>query len=138
VLVDYLVASGNPLAIPMQLRRDGERHRRARGSDAHATRPAAGSSPGARLVLTTGNGHETATITARPSPAIGYVPLHLFYNSGRHVPENGRELTGLLETLAAAGRCCRRDRDHRHSMGGLVTRSAATTAGTHDTAGSTA
>ena len=57
---------------------------------------------------------------------LGYTPLYVRYNTGRHVSENGRSLSGLLEEvhriypggireLALVG----------HSMGGLVVRSAA-------------
>jgi pimeloyl-ACP methyl ester carboxylesterase len=57
---------------------------------------------------------------------LGYTPLYLRYNTGRHVSENGEELARVLEQLAASypteleeiilvG----------HSMGGLVSRSAA-------------
>lgn len=57
--------------------------------------------------------------------ALGYTPLYLYYNSGRHISVNGRELADLLdvlvaqwpvpvEALAIIG----------HSMGGLVARSA--------------
>jgi pimeloyl-ACP methyl ester carboxylesterase len=56
---------------------------------------------------------------------LGYTPLYVRYNSGRHISENGRELASLLSALTASwpvpvaeivliG----------HSMGGLVCRSA--------------
>jgi pimeloyl-ACP methyl ester carboxylesterase len=56
---------------------------------------------------------------------LGYTPVYVRYNSGRHVSENGRSLADLLaelhacwpaevETIALVG----------HSMGGLVARSA--------------
>ncbi|HJS95182.1 MAG TPA: alpha/beta fold hydrolase [Solirubrobacteraceae bacterium] len=56
---------------------------------------------------------------------LGYTPVYLRYNTGRHISENGRELAALLEKLVAdwpvpvdevvlVG----------HSMGGLVGRSA--------------
>jgi pimeloyl-ACP methyl ester carboxylesterase len=128
VLGDYLVASANPLAIPMQLRRDGE----SINVDREAlTRALPGA--GGRLLLMvhgscmndrqwTRNGHDHGAALARD---LGYVPLYLLYNSGRHVSENGRELAGLLEALA---RCWPASLDEvvilAHSMGGLVTRSA--------------
>jgi len=128
VLGDYLVASANPLAIPMQLRRDGE----SINVDREAlTRALPGA--GGRLLLMvhgscmndrqwTRNGHDHGAALARD---LGYVPLYLLYNSGRHVSENGRELAGLLEALA---RCWPAPLDEvvilAHSMGGLVTRSA--------------
>lgn len=66
--------------------------------------------------------------------ALGLTPVHVRYNTGRHISENGRELAGLLAGLerawpvevseiALVG----------HSMGGLVARSA-----THYGAGSDA
>jgi pimeloyl-ACP methyl ester carboxylesterase len=56
---------------------------------------------------------------------LGYTPIHLRYNTGRHISENGRDLAELLQNLVAewpvgvdevvlVG----------HSMGGLVSRSA--------------
>jgi pimeloyl-ACP methyl ester carboxylesterase len=67
--------------------------------------------------------HNFGTLLARD---LGYTPLYLRYNTGRHVSENGRELATLLAELVAVypeplselvliG----------HSMGGLVVRSAA-------------
>lgn len=57
--------------------------------------------------------------------AAGMTPLSVRYNSGRHVSQNGRSLSALLDTLVAR-------HGHRfdrlsfvcHSMGGLVVRSA--------------
>ena len=56
---------------------------------------------------------------------LGYTPLYLRYNTGRHVSENGRELAALLEQLVQAWPV----QVHEialigHSMGGLVGRSA--------------
>jgi triacylglycerol esterase/lipase EstA (alpha/beta hydrolase family) len=56
---------------------------------------------------------------------LGYTPLHVRYNTGRHVSENGRQLGELLDRLVAAW-----PTDIQevvligHSMGGLVARSA--------------
>jgi pimeloyl-ACP methyl ester carboxylesterase len=111
VLGDYLLASDNPLAIPMQLRRrEGE--------------------PRRRLVLLIHGvcmndrgwergGHDHGEALARD---LEVEPMYLLYNSGRHVSENGRELAGVLAALLA-------ERDAEltilaHSMGGLVARSA--------------
>ena len=56
---------------------------------------------------------------------LGYSPLYVRYNTGRHISENGRELATALEDLVAAWPV------HvdevvliGHSMGGLVSRSA--------------
>jgi pimeloyl-ACP methyl ester carboxylesterase len=56
---------------------------------------------------------------------LGYTPVYLRYNTGRHVSENGREMAELLEGLVAAWPVP----VHEvvligHSMGGLVGRSA--------------
>ncbi|HSV48279.1 MAG TPA: alpha/beta hydrolase [Ramlibacter sp.] len=113
VLGDHLERSRNPLAIPMQLRRQGR--------------------PGPRGLLLvhglcmnedqwTRDGHDHGQALAAD---LGYSPVYLRYNSGRHISSNGAELAALLETslrdgtlpfesLAIVG----------HSMGGLVARSA--------------
>jgi pimeloyl-ACP methyl ester carboxylesterase len=128
VLGDYLAASGNPLAIPMHLRKDGRPVALARPSLA-AAYPNAGS----RLVVLVHGlcmndlewrrkGHEHGAALARDS---GCTPLYLHYNSGLHISENGEAFADLLEALVAnwpvpvdelviVG----------HSMGGLVARSA--------------
>jgi len=56
---------------------------------------------------------------------LGYTPIYLRYNTGRHISENGRDLAGLLERLVSEWPV------HvdeivliGHSMGGLVARSA--------------
>ena len=113
VLGDHLARTGNPLAIPMELR--------VRGT------------PGPRLLLLVHglgmndllwnrNGHDHGRALAE---ALGLTPVYLRYNTGRHVSENGAELAEKLEelvahwpvpleSLAIVG----------HSMGGLVARSA--------------
>jgi pimeloyl-ACP methyl ester carboxylesterase len=110
VLGDHLVATGNPLAIPMRFR---------------------GEPSGRRLlVLAHGlcmndlqwnrKGHDHGAALARD---LGFTPVYLHYNSGLHVSINGRAFAGLIEELVEQwpveelvilG----------HSMGGLVTRSA--------------
>jgi pimeloyl-ACP methyl ester carboxylesterase len=50
---------------------------------------------------------------------LGYTPVFLRYNSGRHISVNGRELAALLERID-----CRELVLVGHSMGGLVSRSA--------------
>ncbi|MFC5576869.1 esterase/lipase family protein [Lysobacter niabensis] len=128
VLGDHLEASGNPLAIRMQLRRDGNALTLTR-KQLIAQLPRAG---GKVLVQVHGlcmndlqwnhAGHDHGEALARD---LGYTPVHLHYNSGRHISTNGRELAGLLEQLIATWPVpveeitllC-------HSMGGLVARSA--------------
>jgi len=56
---------------------------------------------------------------------LGYTPLHVRYNTGRHISENGRELGQLLDRLGAAWPMDVQDVVLiGHSMGGLVARSA--------------
>jgi pimeloyl-ACP methyl ester carboxylesterase len=128
VLGDYLVASANPLAIPMHMRSAGTPLTIERATLAKAF-PGAG---GQILVMVHGlcmndlqwtrNGWNHGEALARE---LGYTSVYLHYNSGRHVSTNGREFADLLEALvrewpvpveelAIVG----------HSMGGLVARSA--------------
>jgi pimeloyl-ACP methyl ester carboxylesterase len=56
---------------------------------------------------------------------LGYTPLELRYNTGRHISENGRDLADLMERVAAAWPCeVELVALVGHSMGGLVARSA--------------
>jgi pimeloyl-ACP methyl ester carboxylesterase len=121
VVGDHLERSGNPLAIQFELR-----VRQAAG---------AGSAPaaGPRMLLLihglcmndrqwTRDGHDHGQALAG---ALGYTPVYVRYNSGRHIWVNGAELAEALE------RCVRqwpvpleRIDILGHSMGGLVARSA--------------
>jgi len=128
VLGDHLAESGNPLAIPMRLRTNGQALDLERGALAAAF-PHAG---GRLLVLVHGlcmsdvqwnrDGHDHGAALARD---LGYTPLYLHYNSGRHVSTNGREFAGLMDRLLQAWPV-RVDElvIVGHSMGGLVARSA--------------
>jgi pimeloyl-ACP methyl ester carboxylesterase len=56
---------------------------------------------------------------------LGYTPLYLRYNTGRHISDNGRSLSRLLEdVLLAWPRAVEDVVLIGHSMGGLVARSA--------------
>jgi hypothetical protein len=128
VLGDYLVATGNPLAIPMSLRRDG----RALALETRALAAAFPRAGGKLAVLAHGlcmndlqwnrEGHDHGEVLARE---LGYSCVYLHYNSGLHTSTNGRALADLLELLVGQW-------PHRveelaivaHSMGGLVARSA--------------
>lgn len=119
VLGDYLATTGNPLATPMTLRRNG--------------RPLPADAEGGRVLLLihglcmndrqwNRQGHNHGTALAQ---ALGYQPVYLRYNSGLHISANGRQLAQQLEDwfqtttapvseLAILG----------YSMGGLLARSA--------------
>ncbi len=131
---DSLLRRGNPLALPMAFRRGGR--------DLELTaEELARSYPNAkpRLAVFVHGLCETDDawiwIPARPvrhvpyghrmEIELGYSPLYLRYNTGRHISENGREFAQALERLIAAWPV-RVDEVVLigHSMGGLVARSA--------------
>lgn len=128
VLGDYLVASGNPLAIEMELRHDGKVVPLDRASLGAAFPDA----KGRLLVLVHGlcmndrqwtrDGHDHGAALAR---ALDCTSVYVRYNTGLHVSTNGRALAGLMEALVAAWPV-RVDEIAivAHSMGGLVARSA--------------
>lgn len=124
VLGDHLEATANPLAIPMQLRREGR--------PLELTREGLKGATGKVLLLVHGlcmnemqwrrKGHDHAAALAVDG---GFTAIYLRYNSGLHISTNGRafaeKIEALLhawpvpiETLAILA----------HSMGGLVARSA--------------
>ncbi len=128
VVGDHLAATGNPLAIPMRLRREGVPLDLRKDALAAAI-PGAG---GKILVLVHGscmndllwnrNGHDHGAALARE---LGYTAVYLHYDSGLHVSTNGRELASLLEQLAVAWPVRVEELSIlAHSMGGLVSRSA--------------
>lgn len=128
VLGDHLVATDNPLAIAMRLRKNGSALQVQREALAKAfPRPAA-----RLVVLVHGlcmndlqwrrNRHDHGAALARD---LAYTPLYLHYNTGVHISSNGRQFADLLEQaigewpvpvdeLVIIG----------HSMGGLLARSA--------------
>ena len=116
VLGDYLEQTGNPLAIPTELRVGG-------GAPEAAT-----SATGKVLVLVHGSsmsdrqwrraGHDHGAALARD---LGVTPVYARYNSGLHISTNGRALAAELEArLGGAEEITLLG----HSMGGLVARSA--------------
>jgi hypothetical protein len=125
---DHLERSRNPLSIRMALRRGGVALPLDRDALAQAL-PTAGRK---LLVLVHGlcmndrqwtrRGHDHGQALAQ---ALGFTPLYLHYNSGRHVSQNGREFAALLQRLLPAWPV---PVDELvilgHSMGGLVARSA--------------
>ena len=128
VLGDFLDASGNQLAIRMCVRRDGKRLAIEAPKLATAIPP-----PGDRLlVLLHGlcmndlqwryRGHDHGAALARD---LGYTPVYLLYNSGRHISVNGRECAEIIDKLLEAWPVPLKELVFiGHSMGGLVARSA--------------
>lgn len=128
VLGDYLARTSNPLATPMTWRREG----RALPDEAPAL-AAAVADAGPRLLVMIhglcmndrqwpGAGVDYARSLA---DELGFTPVHLRYNTGLHVSENGRALAEALERLVDAWpRPLARVALLCHSMGGLLARSA--------------
>ena len=126
VVGDHLETNGNPLAIPMQFRQQGQP---LLGKELRTRIPEA---TGKLLVLVHGlcmndlqwdyAGHDHGEALRAD---LGYTPVYLHYNTGRHISSNGHEFAEALERLAQAwpvpleeiALLC-------HSMGGLVARSA--------------
>lgn len=132
VLGDHLEASDNPLAIYMNLRSHGQ----VVSLDPEAL-AIQFQQPGGRLLITIHglcmNDLQWASGAPNGAPGLpdwlstqlGYLPLHLHYNTGRHISANGRDLAVLLELLVSSWpepveEICLLG----HSMGGLVARSA--------------
>ncbi|MGM0555568.1 MAG: DUF7379 domain-containing protein [Myxococcota bacterium] len=127
VLGDYLLATDNPLAIQMQIRRDG----RPISADDAALHDEIDEHDGRVLLMIHGsssndlqwerNGHNHG---AKLADELGYVPLYLYYNSGRHISENGEDLASLLDSFIDDLPEVAELDIVAHSMGGLVARSA--------------
>jgi alpha-beta hydrolase superfamily lysophospholipase len=118
---DHLVETGNGLAIPMSLRIGGRPYQEG------LTTPT-----GRLLVLAHGlamndlqwtrRGHDHGQALARD---LGFTPVYLHYNSGRHVSQNGRDFAAQLDALVADWPVPVEELVIlAHSMGGLVARSA--------------
>ncbi len=129
VIGDRLAASGNSLALPMTFRLAGKAiHWQAPLPIPEAT--------GKVLVLIHGlcmndlqwhTQREGQVVNHGETLAaeLGYTPIYVRYNSGRHISENGRELSAQLEQLVAWWPVPIEDLTIlTHSMGGLLTRSA--------------
>ncbi len=129
VMGDRLAASGNALATPMTLRFQGK------PLDGQAS-PLVPEATAKVLVLIHGlcmndlqwrAQHEGQIIDHGETLAaeLGYTPIHVRYNSGRHISQNGRDFSAQLERLVAHWPVPIEDLTVlAHSMGGLVTRSA--------------
>jgi pimeloyl-ACP methyl ester carboxylesterase len=125
---DHLQCAGNPLAIQMALRIDGQRLELSPRALAQSVPGAAGRI----VVLVHGlcmndlqwsrHGHNHGKALARDR---GVTPVWLHYNSGLHVSENGRLFAARLDELVAAWPLPVTELILvGHSMGGLVARSA--------------
>ena len=128
VVGDHLAATGNPLAIAMAFRMQGRPLVLERAPLATAAPEATGKI----LVLVHGlcmndlqwtrPRHDHGAALAR---ALGYTPVRLHYNTGRHVSTNGRALADILDALVGAWPVPVEELTILgHSMGGLVARSA--------------
>jgi hypothetical protein len=128
VLGDYLADTRNPLAIRMQLRRDGVQLPIERDALAKAIPECCGK----LLVLVHGlclndlqwnrRGHDHGAALARD---LGWTPVYLNYNTGLHISTNGAGLADAFDTLVRQWPVPLLDfAILAHSMGGLVARSA--------------
>jgi len=126
---DALEAEGSPLSQPMAVRVDGE----PVGLDSDSLREAFPDA-GPRLAVFVHGLMTTEfswalfgpeTYGERLARELGCTPVYVRYNTGRHISENGRSLSELMEELVAAWPV---DAEQialvGHSMGGLVARSA--------------
>jgi pimeloyl-ACP methyl ester carboxylesterase len=133
VLGDHLADSGNPLAITMQLRVQGEALVLNRPMLSSLLPNATG-----RILLLVhglcmndlqwrcerpdGSRHDHGQAL---QDSLGYTAVYLHYNTGLSIAANGRDLAELLESLVEAWPVAIERIDIlAHSMGGLVTRSA--------------
>lgn len=128
VVGDYLERTQNPLATTMSLRSENV----ALSLEAHALAEQLPAATEKVVVLVHGlsmndrqwrrSGHDHGAELARD---LGYTPVYVRYNSGRHISENGRALSDQLEALAQAWPVPMSELVLLgHSMGGLVARSA--------------
>lgn len=131
---DHLEATGNVLAVPMSLVTPASTLDLASRDLAEQLAEA-----GPNIVIMVhGLGLSEQSWWRRGHPDIGaclerelgFTPVYLRYNTGRHISTNGRELAGLLDDLCAAWPVPVESLSLvGHSMGGLVIRSACWYAG---------
>lgn len=129
VMGDRLADQGNPLALPMTLLHEGVPLNPSAPRIPHDVQP--------RLLIvlhglcmndlqwsSVQQGQQINLATAA-AQALGATPLFLRYNTGRHIADNGRELSQQLELLVARWPVpVTQISLLGHSMGGLVARSA--------------
>ena len=127
VLGDHLEARNNPLAIPMQFRRNGVPLSMGDQAFNEEVRQSGG-----KIVLMVHGacmndlqwnwkGHNHGAALARD---LGYLPVNLHYNTGCHLSHNGREFADLLEIFINQLQQPIELVIIAHSMGGLISRSA--------------
>ncbi|MFT5312045.1 MAG: pimeloyl-ACP methyl ester carboxylesterase [Paraglaciecola sp.] len=125
IMGDQLVAKNNPLAIPMQLRAKGK------VLDKQSLQKLIRDSNGQIALMIHGlcmndlqwqrQGHDHGEALARE---LGFTPIYLHYNSGRHIYQNAQDLSALLDSLLTQASKPIELSIIAHSMGGLVSRSA--------------
>lgn len=128
VMGDWLEARSNPLAIKMCLRSEGV----ALKLEPTALASALPRASGRIVVLVHGLcmsdlqwARHGADFGAALACDLGVTPIHLHYNSGRHISTNGRDFAELMNALVRAWPVPLESIDLvTHSMGGLVARSA--------------
>jgi pimeloyl-ACP methyl ester carboxylesterase len=128
VIGDYLEEKENPLVLPMQFRQQAK----AIVLTPKGLEEAYPAASGKVLLLVHGScmndlqwtreAHNHGEALARD---LGYTPVYLHYNSGRHISANGQELNELLAELLLHWPVPVENLTIlAHSMGGLVARSA--------------
>ncbi len=129
---DRLEREHSPLAVQMTVRRGGEA---VDLSTADAVRDAFPDATGRLAVFLHGIG-ETEGAWSRGAlkhvpygprlrVELGYTPVYIRYNSGRHISDNGRQLAQLLDELTSAWPAPTEEMALiGHSVGGLIARSA--------------
>ncbi len=129
VFGDHLEATANPLAIGMSLHLNGEPleiGHLARAGDGPAVSPdLVIFVHGLSLSELSWSRNDVRPLGDKLQDELGYTPLYLRYNTGRHISSNGREFSALLDNLLRAWPVPVESLTLiGHSMGGLVIRSA--------------
>ncbi len=127
VLGDYLAKKKNLLAISMQLHIGGKKV----NTESPEFLASLQKSNGKIVILVHGscmndiqwhrNNHDHGKALAND---FGYLPIYLYYNTGLHISENGREFANLLESFIDQIPKSTELIIIAHSMGGLIARSA--------------